>query len=371
MMESRTMSRAVYTAMPRSKWAAAVPLVALLAACGADKSPAPRAEPDAAAEPASPSSSGVPLRGIVATSGSGTTFRECGAPATRTTAFTDPRGELAKAVTMLSANLAQGVYVELGGAPAADGTLAWTALLRVRSVGEGLACAAPLFDGEFAASGNEPFWAVEIRENGITYRSPEIPKGRTYPYAFTRTPTGSVVYATKIETPSVSTLEVALTPSTCFDSMSGELRGFKAHVTLDGRKLEGCAARGVPRGELGSGPLDELNRFAGTYPRAVDLWKDPAIEKRLPALLGTAMPAFLANMKVQGPVTKDGGVFYVSGNKPRQGRLDSAIFLADPTSDTIEVILFENGARREFKEGGRDVVLPAEIVTIIDNMEKP
>jgi hypothetical protein len=196
-----------------------------------------------------------------------------------------------------------------------------------------------------------------------------MPQGRTYPYAFTRTETGSVVYATKTDGPVVSTLEVSFDAARCVDSMSGELRSFKAHVTLDGRKLSGCALAGVPHGEFGNAPLDELNRFAGAYPHTVHLWKEPVIQKRLEALLGTKLTAFLDNMQVQSPLMKDGGVFYVMGNKTHQGGLDNAFFLADPASDTIVVTLFVKGVRQEFKEGGRDVALPAEIVTMIGNME--
>jgi len=351
--------------------AAAVPLMALLVACGSPKSERPPAEPPAA-EAADASSSKIPLRGIVFTKAGATTFSECGAPSGRAMSLSDPSGELAKAFTSLSAKPDDGIYVELDGAPAADGAaVTWTAILRAHTLGGAISCDAPVFDGEFVASGNEPFWAVEIRENGITYRSPELPKGRTYPYAFTRTATGSVLYATKIETPSVSTLEVALEPKTCVDSMSGELRGFTAYVTLDGRKLSGCAVAGVPRGEFGSAPLDELNRFSGVYPHTVRLWKDPALAKRLDALLGASMPAFLENMKVQTPVTKDGGIFYVTGNAPHRGGLDNAIFLADPATDTINVIVFTNAVRKDFKEEGREVALPADVVTTIGNMDKP
>jgi hypothetical protein len=67
---------------------------------------------------------------------------------------------------------------------------------------------------------------------------------------------------------------------------------------------------------------------------------------------------------------KDAGIFYVIGNKPHPGGVDSAIFLADPATDTIEAIVFEKGARRDFKEGGRDVALPAEVVKLIENLEK-
>ena len=284
--------------------------------------------------------------------------------------LTDPGGELARAFASLDAKPVDGIYVELDGAPAADGkTLAWTKLLRARGLREGIACDAPVFEGEFVANGNEPFWAIEIRENGIVYRSPELPKGRIYPYAFTRTASGAVVYATKTDGPVVSTLEISLEPARCVDPMSGELRSFKAHVALDGLELSGCALAGVPHGDFGNAPFDELNRFAGSYPHTVHLWKEPVIQKRLEALLGTKLTAFLDNMQVQSPLMKDGGVFYVMGNKPHQGGLDNAFFLADPASDTLAVILYVNGARHDFNEGRREVALPAEVVTMIGNME--
>jgi uncharacterized membrane protein len=340
---------------------AAIPLLLSLAACGGPKNgPTPAEQPPA--EATYEFSSNVPVRGILTLSGGAATFRECGAPAGTTVTLADPAGEFAKVFASLEAKPTDGIYVELGGTPGE--------LRRARSLREGTACDTPVFEGEFVASGNEPFWTIEIHENGIVYRSPELPKGRVYPYAFTRTATGAVVYATKTEGPVVSTLEISLEPARCVDSMSGELRSFKAHVTLDGRGLSGCAHAGVPHGEFGTAPLDELNRFKGAYPHTVHLWDDSAIHHRLEALLGSSMKPFLANMNVQSPLMKDGGIFYVAGNKPHQGGLDNAIFLADPATDTLAVILYVNGARRDFKEGGRDVALPAEVVTLIGNLEK-
>jgi uncharacterized membrane protein len=318
-------------------------------------------EPPATQAPGEPSSSG-PLRGILWISDGVPTLRECGLPAKSATALADPAGELANAFASLNASPAEGIYVELEGVPGK--------LLRARGLKEGVGCDAPVFEGEFVASGNEPFWAVEIREDGIVYRSPELPKGRVYPYAFTRTASGAVVYATKTGGPVVSTLEISLEPERCVDSMSGELRSLKAMATLDGRKLSGCAMAGVPHGEFGNSALDELSRFAGVYPHTVHLWDEPVIHKRLETLLGPSMKAFIETMKVQSPVMKDAGVFYVTGNKPHQGGSDGAVFLADPDSDTLAVILFENGTRQDFKEGGRDVLLPAEVVTWIGNMEQ-
>jgi hypothetical protein len=47
--------------------------------------------------------------------------------------------------------------------------------------------------------------------------------------------------------------------------------------------------------------------------------------------------------------------------------LDAAIFLADPAADAIEVILIEDKVRTDFKEGDRDVTLPAEAAVTLEN----
>ncbi len=263
---------------------------------------------------------------------------------------------------------ARPTYVELRGAPSGDGrSFAVDALVRFRTGAEGPSCGVPVFDGDFVASGNEPFWGIDIRRDAIVFRSTELPKGRSYPYSALRTAQGTIVYATKLERPKVSTLAVTIGPGRCVDGMSGEIRSFKAHVEQDGRKLDGCAAAGVPEGGFGDDPLDELARWAGASPSSSGLWSAPVLKPRLASLLGPELPSFEAGMKVAGPLMKDGGVFYALGNKHGEGGRDVAIFLAEPGTDTIEVVLVEKGRREDFKEGGREVPLPAEAKAMIPN----
>jgi len=264
-----------------------------------------------------------------------------------------------------------GIYAEIVARPAGAEALVLTELVRAKSFGQGIACDGPVFDGEFAASGNEPFWGIEIREEGIVYRSPETPKGRTYPYARTPTETGTLLYATRIDTPSVSTLEVALEPGRCADTMSGELRGLKAHVVLDGAKREGCAYAGLPRGGFGDDPLDELRRWAGTYLDRAWFTASVPVASRLQALLGAKLEVFEMNMSVRGPLMEDQGVYYTMGNAPHRGGRDNAVFLAEPSTDTIAVILIEDARRTDYREGERDVPLPAEVRTYLANIETP
>ena len=294
-------------------------------------------------------------------SGTQVSFRGCGAPAAEVRTLPDADHAIANAFTTLSARPSEGLYVELDDADA---------LLRARALRTDRACDEAVFDGEFLVHGGDANWSIAISDAGIVYRDSKELKGRVFPYAFTRTATGSVLYATKLDKPKSATLEIALEPGRCIDAAHAELVSFKAHVVKDGTKLEGCAFAGVPHGEFGDAPLDELNRFTGTWPNTVELFKDPAIKKRLEELLGGTMQTFLDNMKVQGPLMKDAGVFYVTGNKAHEGGSDDAVFLADPATDTIGVILFTHGTRKDFKEGGRDVTLPAEVVTFLGNLDK-
>lgn len=350
--------------------AAIVSLLVSLAGCGGDA--APRSEARKEPSPADDSSAELPRRGYVLKTGDTFTFQECGAPSGRSLNIVDRWGELAKAFAGLGGSAGAGIYAEVRGPLSADhGSLTVNELVRARHPGGGLACEPPVFAGDYVVNGNEPFWAIDIREDGIVFKSPETPKGLTYPYALTRTETGSAVYATRIDAPRVSTLEIALEPGRCVDSMSGEVRSFKAHAVHDKTTLEGCAAAGVPPGEFGDAPLDELTRYLGSYPEAPGMWSQPPLGPRLATLLGAKEKTFLENIRVRTPVMRDGGVFYVTGNKPHQGGLDMSIFVADPSTDTITVILFVRGVREDFKEASRDIALPAEVAATIANVSKP
>ena len=101
------------------------------------------------------------------------------------------------------------------------------------------------------------------------------------------------------------------------------------------------------------------------------MWGHPPLGPRLSALLGAKEKAFVEHLRVRSPLMWDGRVFYVTGNKPHQGGIDMAAFVADPATDTINVILITAGVREEFKEAGRDVNLPAEVAATVANQSKP
>jgi len=238
----------------------------------------------------------------------------CGSPASAAAILTGQSAEIEDAWKSFEVPDAGGLYLEVRGTPDRAGFRV-EQLLRARPIGEGASCATPVFDGDFVINGEEPFWAIEIRRDGIVFRSPEEPKGRKYPYAVTRT-AGQPFYATRLTGPPASMLEIELKPKRCVDSMSGEIRSHEARVMLDGK-----------------------------------------------------LGAFETRFQVAGPLKQENGVYFATGNQQHQGGIDVAAFVADPESDTINVVLVENRKREDFKEGGRDVPLPAEVRTFLSELE--
>jgi putative lipoprotein len=338
----------------------------LLSACGKTPAPAP---PSPQAEAPSAVPPGPPVRGELRKLAGGLGFIVCGAPESAAVPLAGKVAEIDDAWKSLATADDGGLYLEVRGTADAA-RFRVEELVRARPLGEGGSCKQPVFDGDFVIHGNEPFWAIEIRRDGIVYRSPEEPKGRKYPYAATRS-AGELFYATRIPGTPGSILEIGLTPKRCIDGMSGEIRSYEALVKLDGRELHGCAAAGVPLGEFGDAPLDELARYAGTYETQGKLWKTEPLQARLASLLGGKLGAFESRFQVSGPLREEGGIFFATGNKRHEGGVDVAAFVADPESDTINVVIVENRKREDFKEGGREVPLPLEVKTLLASLESP
>lgn len=339
-------------------------LVLALSGCG--HSPTP--EQAAAASPPPHEASPVVVRGTLAKTEAGFALTPCGSRETPLR-LEGTLADVESAWASLGGTGREALAAEIRGVPSGDGALRVTDLVRARSRRD-LGCDVPVFDGDYVASGNEPFWSVEVRHDAIVFKSPEIPKGRSYPYSVVpSTGDGTVEFATKIDAPAVSTLSLRIRSGRCVDSMSGEVRSFKARAEIDGKALEGCAAAGVPQGGFGDDPLDELERYAGGYAHESGLWRSEPLASRLKALLGAKLAPFEENLRVASALSKEGGVYYLVGNKPHQGGNDFAVFVADPDSDTINVVLYEGGHRTDFREGDRELPLPKEAEAMLKSAE--
>ena len=341
-------------------------VIVFAAGCGGPPT-ASSATPGAPGRPSDDAASGPPFRGFVSRSSGALQVVACGAPGTAVRTVAGPASsEIGDAVDSLASKGITSAYVEMRGQLSADGRSVDASgdILLSKDKSE---CPV-VFDGDYVAGGNDPFWSIEVHPATIVFRSREEPKGRSFPYSATPSETGSPEYATRVDRPRVSTLRLAVRRGRCVDSISGEIRPFTAHAEIDGKPLSGCAFAGVPAGGFGDDPLDALERYAGTYPARSKLWSAEPLASRLSRVLGSKRGAFEAAMQASGPLMKDAAVYYVLGTKGPRAGTDVAVFLADPGADTIEVILFEGGKRSEFRDGDRDVVPPAEARTLLDTL---
>ena len=92
-----------------------------------------------------------------------------------------------------------------------------------------------------AARGSEPFWAVEVGDNGIVWRQPSEPKEIALGAPQTQDAEGTVRYHASGNS---HELELLVDGQVCRDPMSGELFAYAARAVLDGKEFSGCARVG-------------------------------------------------------------------------------------------------------------------------------
>ncbi len=100
--------------------------------------------------------------------------------------------------------------------------------------------ALPMGDSELMASGNEPFWNVQVSADGIVLaRMGE--DDIVFPYSQPRVADGRRVYSSSVEAPAAHEIEIVVEEEPCSDTMSGARFTHVAAVTLDGQLFNGCA----------------------------------------------------------------------------------------------------------------------------------
>jgi uncharacterized membrane protein/heat shock protein HslJ len=163
-------------------------------------------------------------------------------------------GEIWEVYQRLTHEPYQPMYVEVRGnlgPPPSEGFGAdyeqQLTLFELRRAGiETRGCTEDLRSIAFRASGNEPFWDVQISESGIIFSElgkPKIP----FPYSIPESHGFRRVYASKTKDPAQHHIQISVTEKRCIDTMSGEHFSFAAQVNLDDRKYMGCAREGLRR----------------------------------------------------------------------------------------------------------------------------
>lgn len=116
-----------------------------------------------------------------------------------------------------------------------------------------------------------------------------------------------------------------------------------------------------------SGEWASLEPLVGQYPSQSGLFENSAIVAPLKTLLGDKYDTFKTNMGVQGPLTREGDILYVSGNKPHEGGSNAAYLLIDTRTKALEAGLWVNGKLTTYPAGGTSIAKPKDIQTMLSN----
>jgi len=162
-------------------------------------------------------------------------------------------GELGHVYGELAAEPYQTLYVEFRGRPVArpvngfgaDYAQAVEVLELRRAAREAAGCGEDLTGVEFLARGNEPFWSLEIRDNGIVLR--QLGRGDLrFAYTAPEVQGRIKIYRASGAAGPPAEIQVELAEAPCIDSMSGERHPFEARVEHGTGLLTGCALEGWP-----------------------------------------------------------------------------------------------------------------------------
>jgi uncharacterized membrane protein len=96
---------------------------------------------------------------------------------------------------------------------------------------------------EYVARGNEPFWAVSVSRDEVTWREPDRPEGLRGPLQATSRDGSRLVFRAVVGDSMGAPLELTLEETPCQDGMSGKVFDYSAVARFGGRELTGCAER--------------------------------------------------------------------------------------------------------------------------------
>lgn len=116
-----------------------------------------------------------------------------------------------------------------------------------------------------------------------------------------------------------------------------------------------------------TGEWASLEPLVDKYPNQSGLFETSAIVAPLKTLLGDKYDTFKTNIGVQGPLTREGDVLYVSGNKPHEGGSNATYLLIDTRTKALEVGLWENGKLTTYPANGTSIAKPKDIQTMLSN----
>lgn len=189
-----------------------------------------------------PSAPTLRLQGELTRQGDDWQLRPCGESRTYRLEF-DRQGEPGEQIAQLAADSPGALFVDLRGSLEASGAgLRLQQLYRLQ--GEGRGCRDSGFKRLILrASGNEPFWQLEVGSKGLVLNRPEQ-EPLALPYLEEQLPDGRLNFSSEANG---QRLDLWVAPQRCVDSMSGTVNHLSAELRLDGQVLRGCAHFGAMR----------------------------------------------------------------------------------------------------------------------------
>ncbi len=126
----------------------------------------------------------------------------------------------------------------------------------------------------------------------------------------------------------------------------------------------------TPAAAASSATLPGTEAVVGRYPHeGVDYLRQGALAERLRTLLGPQPYAtLLDNLQVSGPLSREGDLWFITGNRPHEGDSEQAAIAYDARANALRVWLRHAGQEQEFVDPpGAQVAWPQGIRTLLDN----
>jgi uncharacterized membrane protein len=138
----------------------------------------------------------------------------------------------------------QPIYAVFEGYQFTDGDMVIKQLHRADPPVDSPDCDEDLTGILYYARGNEPFWMLTIADTGIAFVNMADGDTLVFPYVSPEVEKEGTVFGLVGSTDGQHSLQVAVFPRECRDSMSGAYFTLTAEVVVDGYHYVGCAMKG-------------------------------------------------------------------------------------------------------------------------------
>ena len=112
----------------------------------------------------------------------------------------------------------------------------------------------------------------------------------------------------------------------------------------------------------------QLDSQVGQYHADAGFLRQGVMAERLRQLTGASYPIVLRNLEVAGPLSKEGQVYFVTGNRQHEGGINAAAVALDAGSQTMRVWLLHERRAIVMEDPGAQFAWPAEVKASIQNV---